>query len=154
MASNQHMTWVVTSDSNTCRIFHYIKKANQLTLLKEIRHPENKLRDIDLTSDKPGHYKSSSSTHGAYAQPSDPKEIKVEGFSREIAKELDHGRSTNAYENLIVIAPPHMNGLIFQHINKHVKNLVTHNIEKDVVHLPDQELLTFLRSHTQYPNES
>lgn len=154
MSSNHHMTWVLTTDSNTCRIFHYIKKANQLTLLKEILHPENKLRDIELTSDKPGHYKSSNSTHGSYSQPTDPKEVKIEVFSREIAKELDHGRNTNAYETLIVIAPPHMNGLIFQHVNKHVKNLVTHNIEKDVVNLPIHELLSFLRMHTKYPNES
>ena len=64
--------------SNTCRIYQYSKKPTQLTLLKELKHPENKLKDIDLTSDKPGHYKSSSATHGAYSQPSDPKEIKIE----------------------------------------------------------------------------
>lgn len=152
--SINNTSWVVNTDSNTCRIYQYRKNPDQLTLLKEIRHPENKLRDIDLTSDKPGHYKSSNTTHGAYSQPSDPKEIKVDAFSREIAKELDHGRNIQAYKNLILIASPHMSGLLFQHINKHVHDLVAHKIEKDLIHLPDHDLLDFLRIHTQFPNES
>ncbi|CEG57278.1 host attachment protein [Legionella fallonii] len=147
MTSNQHATWVLITDSNDCRIYQYIKKPHQLTLIKEIKHPENKLRDTDLTSDKPGHYGTSSSARGAFSQQTDPKEIKIEDFSRSIAKELDSDRNTNAYEKLIVIAPPHMNGLLFQHINKHVKELITHNIEKDLLHLKEHELLEFLHTH-------
>lgn len=152
MPSNNTL-WVVNTDSNTCKIYQYRKHPDQLTLLKEIRHPENKLRDTDLTSDKPGHYKSSNTAHGAYSQPSDPKEIKIDAFTREIAKELDHGRNTQSYTNLILIASPHMCGLLSQHINKHVLDLVAHKIEKDLIHLPDHELLTYLRTHTQYPND-
>jgi protein required for attachment to host cells len=152
--SSNHAAWVVITNSNTCRIYQYSKNPNQLTLVKEIKHPENKLRDIDLTSDKPGHYKSSNATHGAYSQPSDPKEIKIDAFSREIAKELEHARTTNAYKDLIIIASTHMNGLLLNHMNKNVKNLVSHNLEKDVFHLPQHELLEFLKIHTQYPGES
>lgn len=154
MSSNQSLTWVINTDSNTCRIYTYNKKTHQLALIKEIQHPENKLRDIDLTADKPGHYRTDGSAHGAYSQPSDPKEIKIADFSREIAKELDHGRNTHAFSKLIMIAPPHMNGLLFQHINKHVKELVTHNIEKDMLHLADHELLNFLTEHTRYSDDS
>lgn len=150
MMPSDHVAWVVTTDSNTCRIYQYRRKPAQLDLLKELQHPENKLRDIDLTSDKPGHYKSSNNAHGAYSQQSDPKEIQIENFSREIAKELDHGRTIHAYDNLIIIALPHMKGLLFQHINKHIKDLVAHSIEKDLINLPHQELLDFLRVHTQY----
>lgn len=149
MSSAQHLTWVLITDSNTCRLYNYSQKPDQLTLVKEIKHPENKLRDIELTSDKPGHYKASGSAHGAFSQQSDPKEIKIEAFSREIAKELDHGRNAHAYEKLILIAPPHMSGLLFQHLNKHVMDLVTHNIKKDIPHLTDHELLDFLHTHTE-----
>jgi protein required for attachment to host cells len=148
--SSSQAAWVVNTDSNTCRIYQYSKNPTQLTLLKEISHPENKLRDIDLTSDKPGRYKASNSSHGAYSQRTDPKEIKIDDFSREIARELDNGRNTNAYKNLIIIAAPHMNGLLFQHFNKNVKNLVTHNLEKDFIHLADHELLEMLKTHTKY----
>jgi protein required for attachment to host cells len=142
-----HLTWVLITNSNTCRIYNYSRNPELLTLVKEIKHPENKLRDIDLTSDKPGRYKASGDAHGAYSQPSDPKEIKIDEFSREIAKVLDHGRTTHAYGKLIVIAPPHMDGLLSQHLNKHTKDLVIHNIKKDIPNYTDKELLDFLHQH-------
>ena len=147
MSATHHVTWILTTDSNTCRLYNYSEKPELLTLVKEIKHPENKLRDTDLTSDKPGHYKASGGAHGAFSQQSDPKEIKIEDFSREISKALDHGRNTHAYEKLIVIAPPHMNGLLLQHMNKHVRDLITHNIKKDMPHLTNRELLDFLHQH-------
>ena len=147
MSLDKHSTWVVIFDSINCRIYHYHKNPEQLTLFKEINHPENHLKDIDLTSDKPGRYSSGTSGHGTYSQPTDPKEIKVDSFSREIAKELDHHRKINAYDKLIIISPPHMNGLLFQHINKHVKDLVTHNLEKDLLHLTNRELMEYLHKN-------
>jgi protein required for attachment to host cells len=141
------MTWVILTDSANCRIYEFQKSPKQLTLIKEINHSENRLRDIDITSDKPGHYKAANSQHGAYTQETDPKENQIDVFSREISRVLDHGRTTNAYENLIIIAAPHMTGLLNKHFNKHVKELVSVNIEKDLVHLRDNELLGVLNGH-------
>lgn len=147
------MIWVIATNSNTCRIYDYQKSPAQITLLKEISHPENKLKDVDLVSDKSGHYKTDKSTRGAYAQHTDPKENLIENFSREIAKELEHGRNKHSYEKLIVIAPPHMTGLLLQHINKHVKDAIVKNVEKDIHHLNnDKDLLEFLHDHAQYTN--
>ena len=151
---NQQSGWVVNTNSNTCKIYHYCKKPISLALVKEINHPENKLRDIELTSAKPGHYQSKGSAHGAYSQPSDPKEIKIEAFSKEIATVLDHGRNSNNYQYLIVIAAPHMHGLLLQQMNKHVKSLITHHIEKDLIGFSENQLLDFLREHTKYSDES
>lgn len=148
--SSNHTAWVVATDSTTCRIYEYTKKPIQLILVEEISHPENRLRDIEITSDKPGHYKASSGARGAFVQSSDPKAVKIANFSREIAQQLDSGRNKHAYKNLIIIAPPHMNGLLHQHINKHVKDMVTHNIKKDVIHFNDHELIDFLHTHTKY----
>lgn len=145
------MIWVVTSDQTICRIYQY-KKPGQLTLLKEINHPENRLRDIDLTSDKPGHYKTKNYTRGAYTQDTDPKEILIEDFAREIAKELDQGRTNNAYKKLILISPARTSGLLNQHLNKHVKEMIINNIHKDLLHLTDHELLSFLQENAQYPD--
>ncbi|MGC1183139.1 host attachment protein [Legionella sp.] len=147
MLSNQLATWVLVLNSNDCRIYKLSTKPYQLTFLKEILHPESKLRDIELTSDKPGRYKTGDSAHGTFTQPSDPKEIQVDDFSRQVAKELNKDRNIEAYNNLIVVAPPHMSGLLFQHLNKHVKNLVTHNIKNDILNLTESELAEFLHQH-------
>lgn len=147
MSSNNQLTWVVITDSNCCRIYHYHKNPEKLVLFNEINHPENKLKDAELTSDTLGRYQTGASAHGAYAPHSDPKEVKIDDFSREIAKELEKGRNMNAYNQLIIISSPHMNGLLFKHLDKHVQELVKNNIKKDAIHLTENELLEFLHTN-------
>lgn len=146
---SKHVRWLVIFDSTICRIYEYNKE--QLVLIKELQHPDNKLRDIEITSDKPGRYQSKGYAHGAYSQESDPKEVKIENFSREIAHILDHGRNTHAYETIVIVASPHMNGLLLKHMNKQVKNLITHNIEKDLIHLVENDLLIHLNELIKNP---
>lgn len=141
-AESKHITWMVIFDSTRCRVYDYNK--SQLMLIKEIEHSENKLRDIDITSDKPGRYETGTHAHGTFSQESDPREIQIEHFSREISNILEHGRNHHAYEKLIVIASPHMHGLLLNHINKHVKDLIAHNIEKNLMQLSEGDLLDYV----------
>lgn len=156
MTANSHITWVVVADTTRCRIYEHKKNPEELNLIKDLEHPQNKLKDFDLTADKPGRYKANSAgqgsyaAHGTYEQRTDPKEIKIADFARDISKELDYGRNVHAYAKIIIITPSHMSGLLFHHFNKHVKGLVTHNIEKNVLHLNDQDLLKFIYNHTRY----
>lgn len=155
MPSTKNIIWIVITDSNACRLYHYQNHAtpHQLTLIKEINHPENKLRDIDLTSDKPGRYQADDgSSHGAFSQRADPKEIKIANFAQEIANELDHDRTLNAYTQLVVVASPHMNGLLLQNMNKHVKNMIVKTIVKDVLHLSEPALFNCLKDELMKPN--
>jgi protein required for attachment to host cells len=142
------MILVVTANGNDCRIYHYDRHPAKLTLLNQISHPENKLRSGDLTSDRAGHYQAGgTSGRGAYSPRSDAKEIEVENFSREIANVLNKERSGNEYKKLVLIAPSHMSGLLNQHLNKHVKELIVNHIQKDLQHLKDHELLEYLKEN-------
>lgn len=142
------MIWIVTANSNMCRFYHFDKHEVKIDLLKELTHPTNKLKKSDyLTSDKPGHYNTDGSGGGSYSPHTDPKTVEIDNFAREIAHELNHGRNSNAYNHLIIITAPHMNGLIFKHLNKHVKTLVTQEIQKDVMSLAHHELLSFLKEN-------
>ena len=143
------MIWVVTANTNMCRIYQFDRRSEEIALLKEINHPENKLKKGDyLTSDRPGHYQTDSSARGAYSPHSDPKEVVIDVFSREIAIELNKGRNSHAYKNLIIITPPHMNGLLSKHLDTHVKYLIESEIQKDVMSLSQHELLIFLQMKT------
>jgi protein required for attachment to host cells len=147
MSSVSDVTWVVATDTNFCRIYSYHKKPERMVVLKEFNHPENRLKDTDLTSDKQGRYGTGKTVHGVYAPHADPKKVKIDDFSREISKELEQGRADNAYVKLIIVTSPHMDGLLLQHLNKHVKDLITHNIKNNVVHMNEKELLDFLHKH-------
>lgn len=148
------MIWVINTNTNACRIYNYIKHPPQLILFKEITHPENKLKNIDLTSDKPGHYKTRDPSRGSYSPRHQAKENEIDKFSREIALELNKERKDKDYEKIILIAPPHMMGLLLKHFNKHVRELISNQITKDLFHYTESELLSFLRDKAQYADES
>lgn len=148
------MMWITIADTNSCRIYNYDKNHSKLLLLKEIQHPELRLKIGDtFTTDRPGHYQANESARGAYSPHMDAREVGINNFSREIAEELDKGRNNNSYKQLILIAAPHMHGLLNSHLNKHVKNLVISHIQKDLQHYTDDELINFLKTHAQYPDE-
>jgi len=141
------MTWLVIANTNNCRIYGFEKNAKKLTLIKEFNDPDAKLKNLDLSSDKEGHYQTSNARRGAYSPAESPKDVEVEHFAREIAKELDAQRRLNSYDNLIIVAAPHMNGLISQHLNEQVKKMIIENILKDYNSLPDHELIKVLNHY-------
>ena len=138
------MNWVLLLNSNECRIFSFSKQPQELKLIKEISHPENKGRNEDLVSDRPGHYSTDANAGGAYSPHTDPKDVKRDQFLLEICHVLDDNRVHHQFEKLIVIAAPKVYGCLLQHMNKNVEKLITQHIQKDVVFLKQHELLDLL----------
>lgn len=144
------MILVVNANTNECKIYHYDKQSANLTLIKQMNDPNNKLNNRDLTADKEGHYKSSKTARGAYSPPTEAKEVEIINFAREIANDLNQRRHFNGFDRLILIAAPHMYGLINQHLDKQVISLMTNNLQKDLIFMKDHELLNFLKTNTQF----
>lgn len=139
------MTWIVSTNSNLCRIYSFEPNQKKLTLLKTLSHPENRHKSGDyFTSDKPGHYQSGTA-HGSYEPHTDPKKNGIQHFAREITETLNQARTKNEYTKLILIAEPHMMGILLENCDKHIKELIVNEIHKDIVHYTDHELLTFLK---------
>ena len=146
MQLNGKHTWVLIADSSSCRIYEYLAAPESINLVREVSHPESHLKDIDFKMDRDGRFHGAGGI-GNYVS-SDPKENSIDKFSRDIALLLDNNRKRNAFKHLIMITPPHLNGLINQHMNKHVKKMLDLSISKDLIHYTDEELLQFLHSRT------
>ena len=139
------MTWIVLTNTNNCRIYSLDQERKTVTLLNELNHPENRKKTSEyFTSDKPGSYQGSGMARGTYAHHTVPKATGIRHFAIEISQALDQGRTQNAYKKLILIAPPQMLGLLHDQCNKHVKQIITQEISKDLVHYKDHELLQFI----------
>ena len=145
---HQKTKWIVNSDTNTCHIYSYHNNDKTLNLVKTILHPECRLTDVELTTDRLGRYKARDIASGAYVPHSDPKEVKIQQFAQEIARYIDHGRTTNEFQELIIVALPHMNGALLKHLSEHVKQLISNNIEKNIIKYNDNQILDFLKTHT------
>ncbi len=136
--------WVVVTDSNRAHIYTQGINSHKepLKLLHTLEHPDSKKMDHELQSDRPGRYRVSVETvHGAYASHSDPKEVEWNKFAQELAHTLEQGRVHNQYNQLYIFAGPHFYGLMGMHMNKHVKDMVTKVVQKDYLHLTENELL-------------
>lgn len=134
--------WVVVADSNLAKI--YTHKSNSHNeppiLLHTLEHPESKLRDQDLVSDRPGHFKTRGTSRGAYVPRTDPKDVEIDKFAQQLAHLLDQGRVQNQFDHLLIFADPHFYGLMGMHMTKHVKDMIKKVVQKDYTHLTDREL--------------
>lgn len=142
---NGKQSWIVVADSSACKIYEYDFHPEKMRLIKEFKHPENQLKDIDLAMDKCG-----SNRHNAGCgnfEASDPKKNNIDAFSRQIANALDDFRKSQNH-HFILISPPKMSGRIQQHLNKHVKRLMDLNIRKDLIHYNDTQLLQYVHQKT------
>ena len=140
------MKRIVIANSNNCRIFDYEKPGN-LTLIKEINCPENKLKNSELGCDRPGRYNGDISCGGSYSQAMDMKEVHIDKFARTLAVELERERNKHDYEQLVVIMPAQMDGLFCHHLNKNVKALITRTLRKNIVNLNGHALLAYLDAY-------
>lgn len=143
------MRWVIVANSSSCRIFDYSKANKTLTLIKELYHPESKLKGIDLVSDGPGHYGTGGVARGKYQPREEPQEAEANVFAREIAELLDADRRANQYKDLILFAPPHMTGLLQKHFNSHVKDFISESYNKDYGYFTEPEILQALLNNSQ-----
>ena len=140
------MYWITLANTNQYRIYSYDLSDHQLTLIKEELHPENKNKEAEFVSDRPGHYKTSGTSHGAFSEP-DHKAQEIDRFLSALASEFENGRNKNEFEQLIFIASPEVNGILSKHLNKHLTSLMCNEVKKDYIHFSDQELSLFLRNN-------
>jgi protein required for attachment to host cells len=141
------MIWITVATSYLCRIYQYQKFPQMLHLIKEMEHPESKEKESDLVSDVPGHYNTPGFSRGIYQSRSSPKEIVINQFASEVAKELETGRVAHEIKSFVLIAGPYMLGLVKHHLNKHVQALMIGSVAKDLHLLTEKELLSFLHNN-------
>ncbi|HVT62380.1 MAG TPA: host attachment protein [Legionellaceae bacterium] len=138
------MKWIMLANSNDCRIYEYDRRHKHLVLVQEISHPENKLKVHDWTTDHPGHYKSGYHNRGSFEPETSPVEVSIDEFAREMAECLEEGRTHHKYDDITLMMPSRMEGLLNKHLNKHTKALVDKIIQKNLLFLSEHELSQYL----------
>jgi len=139
-------TWIMVANASQANIFCNEGPRKGLTKVKTLQHAASREKGSELVSDRPGHNQGHGNGHGSYVPAKMPKEIEAERFALEIARELNHGRTQNAFQRLILVASPHFMGLLNQHLDAHVRQLVSDSIEKDYTKITDKELAGHLES--------
>src|SRR5690606_9286808 len=93
--------WIVVADSSACRLFAADAPAGPLQELEVLSHPEGRLHEQDLVSDRPGRtFDSQGAGRHAKEVEVGPKKHEAIVFAGRIAERLEAGRVRNAFDKL------------------------------------------------------
>jgi protein required for attachment to host cells len=139
-------TWILVANAAAAKLYANEGPKKGLRKIREFDHPASREKGSQLASDRPGHYQGHGNGRGSFVAAHDPKELEAEHFAMLLCKQLDHGRTTNAYQRLILVSAPAFLGLMNGHLSHHVKELVSERIEKDYTKLDEKALAGHLES--------
>lgn len=139
-------TWILIANTSFAKFYINHGPQKGIELVKELDHPESREKGSDLVSDRPGHYQSHGNSHGSFVQATDPRQREAERFALELAKELEHGRTNNLFERLVLVASPSFMGILKSRLPSHVLDMISDSIEKDYTKTPEKELKGYLES--------
>jgi hypothetical protein len=63
------ITWILVANASLARLYANLGPKKGLQLVKEIAHPESRMKNADLASDRAGKMQAAGSGHGAREQP-------------------------------------------------------------------------------------
>ncbi len=131
-------TMIVTLDSAGARFITRLDGTYQL--VDSLEHPEGRLHDSELNSDRPGRMPDRKG--GSHTM--DPEQSaharKVADFVRRVCARLNKGRLEHEFNALLVAADPHLLGLVRTTLDKQTSGLITASLSKDLQRVPLNEL--------------
>lgn len=138
-------TWVMVANASQAKLFANHGPNKGLQFVKEFLHPESREKTSNLVSDRSGSHIGSG--HGAFVQATDPKHHEAERFAQEVTRELDEGRTNNAYDRLIFVASAPFMGLVNSRLPEPVRSKLSKIIDKDYTRLTVKDLEGHLKDY-------
>ena len=134
-------TWVLVADSNVARIYSAPSPLAPLAAETEIANPDI----IPEAADRPGRGFGRMGGHRhALAPKVDPKTQGLSMFAKRLAEVLSEGRIRGKFENLVLVAAPHVLGLLRNELDGKTAKLLSREIGKDLVHLEPKALQAYV----------
>lgn len=114
-----------------------------------MEHPESRLHNRDLVSDKPGRdFESVGSARHSLEPQHTPHDNEMTLFAKEIASYLEKAYNQGEFLRLYVAASPSMLGKLRQVLNNNIIKLIEAELDKDLTHAKPEEIFNhFLAIH-------
>ncbi|MEK6771241.1 MAG: host attachment protein [Pseudomonadota bacterium] len=138
-------TWIVVAHRGGARVFENKGPGKGLDLLREIDHPEGRLKNREIDTDKPGRsYESHGAARHAYDKERESTTHVAEQFAKQISGILDEGRNRQAYGRLVLVADPRFLGNLRSALSRETASLVLATIDKDLGGVDQREMAKHL----------
>ncbi len=128
-------TWVVVADTSRARIFAADKPSSDLVEIQTLAHPEARLHEGDLVSDRSGSGVGYSGTTHGFGKEHEAKDEESIRFAADLCHELEQARNQHAFDKLYIIAAPAFLGLLRKQQSDCMRALVSQEISKNLTTL-------------------
>ncbi len=140
-------TWILIADGAHARILTNEGPGRGVTHLPDFDLNAPHEADRVINADRPGRtFDRSGPGRHAMEPASSPHRLRKSKFAKELVALLHRKLSENAYDRLIVVAPPTMLGDLRSEMSKPVLERISGELAKDLTHTPDREIATQLES--------
>jgi protein required for attachment to host cells len=134
-------SWILVANRSGARLFESAAPGEGLRLLRDIAHPEGRLTNHDIGSDRPGR---SFDSHGpgrhAMGKEHDETEQMAIRFAKQLSLLLDEGRAQHQFAKLILVAEPRFLGHVRKALSRETSALVSASLDKDLPGVDPREL--------------
>ena len=139
------VTWVLIADGARARLFANEGVGKGLKPAFDQEFIGTRLPSRDITTDRPGRaFDSAGEGRHAMEPPTDPHCYEKQVFAHDVATALDDARKKNAFDRLVVVAPPEALGNLRSELSEELQRMVTAELNKDLTKVPVRDLADFL----------
>lgn len=134
-------TWILVAHRGGARLFENAGPGKGLTLVETVDHPEGRLKNGEINSDRPGRAfdKFGAGRHGMSTE-QEPTERVAQRFAKELGEKLAQGRVQNRYAKLVLVAEPRFLGELRNSLDAPTTALVSATLDKDLGGITERDL--------------
>ncbi|MCP3662109.1 MAG: host attachment protein [Gammaproteobacteria bacterium] len=136
--------WIVVADSSRARIFTAENSRGEMLEIQTLAHPEARLHEGDLISDKAGRERDSGfASHDMGGQTGAKEEEEIR-FASAVCQELESGRISGDFNRLCIIAAPRFLGILRKHQSSALQKMVSVEVSKNLATHTPAEIREYL----------
>lgn len=133
-------TWIVVAHRGDARIYELRGFRDGLKLVYDMAHPEGRLKNGEIDTDRPGRSMGYSSHRNPYTSHQDSVQRVAQTFGNEIGQYLDRARMDHRFEQLMIVAEPSFLGVLRGALNSQLESMVVATLDKNLAHCNEREL--------------
>lgn len=144
-------TWILIADAGRARVLQNLGPGKGLTpvdgLASESALPGS---TNEIVADRQGRsFESADGSRHPLEPRTDPREQMKRGYLEMLADQLDEKLKAEAFDRLIVVAPPQALGILRSAFTDRVKKAVSGELAKDLTKTPEHDLGAHLADHVR-----
>jgi protein required for attachment to host cells len=134
MIAKPTTTWILIARRSSAVIFSSHGPGLPMSVVSEIGNPRGRWKNRDIDADRPGRTfdRRGFGRHAVSTEESPTERIEHE-FAARLAEQLDHDRALNAFDRLVLVAPPKLLGVLRDELPNPTRQLVVGELAKDLV---------------------